>query len=173
MSKSFQKAGVSILLTPTADLLLLFHALKILAVQRLADFISCRMYLFLRQQTALQRNFLQTRNVSSGAVLNLCNTVCREQQAVRCTGIHPYKAALKRNHIQLAAAQIFQMDIRDLILSACGGLEIFRDFDDLIVIEVQTRNNVIGFRKARFFLNADCLAVPSNSTTPNARGSST
>ena len=55
--------------------------------------------------------------------------------------------------MELTTAHIFDVDVGDFQLAACGRLQIASDVHNAVIIEVQTGDNVVGFRITRLFLD--------------------
>ncbi len=73
--------------------------------------------------------------------------------------IQPGKAAPQSLHAQVAPAQIFVVDTRDLDLPARRRLHIGRDTDHIIVIEIKPRHGIIALRLCRLLLYGKRPAV--------------
>src|SRR6266496_724725 len=70
------------------------------------------------------------------------------------TRIQPCHATTHHHDFQLGLTQISSVDVGDLELAACTGLQRSCDRHDLIVVEIQARHRVPRLRVLRFFLNA-------------------
>ena len=73
--------------------------------------------------------------------------------------IQPGKALPEERDIQLTLLEIASVQIRDLELPPRGGLQLPRIIYDPIIIEVESRHRVIGFRELRLLLNGDGLPL--------------
>ncbi len=68
------------------------------------------------------------------------------QQRVERAGVQPGRAADHLLDRQPAPVEVDPVDVGDLVLTARRFLQALGDLDDVVVVEVQTRNRVIGFR---------------------------
>ena len=93
--------------------------------------------------TALPLIETQAGDVSAGLVLHALDLLRGIQQVFRRACVQPDKVAVELDHMQLAAAQVFQIDVRDLELAARRGLEVVRDLHHVIVIEIQAGDDII------------------------------
>ena len=73
--------------------------------------------------------------------------------------IQPCKASSQSFYLQSSSVQIFVINACDLNFTSCRRLHIFCDLHYIIVVEVKSRNRIIGLRMLRFFLNGKSLAV--------------
>ena len=110
---------------------------------------------FLVDIAAAVCDFLGAGNIASGRILYTLDFLRGVEQAVRRAGIEPDKITVELDYMQLFAAHILQIDVRNLKLTACGRLQIARNLYDTVVIEVQTRNNIVRLRIARLLLDGD------------------
>ena len=109
--------------------------------------------------TALPLIETQAGDVSAGLVLHALDLLRGIQQVFRRACVQPDKVAVELDHMQLAAAQVFQIDVRDLELAARRGLEVVRDLHHVIVIEIQAGDDIIRLGVARLFLDRDRAAL--------------
>lgn len=118
-------------------------------------------------------DFLEAGDVASGVVLDLLDRLGRVQQIIGRARVKPGKITIQLDDMKLVAAQVFQIDVRDFEFAARRGFQAARDVDDLVIIKIDARDNIVRFGKRGFSSIESALPVSSNSTTPNARGSST
>ncbi len=104
-------------------------------------------------------DLLQAGDLESLAGFDRADEVCGVEHAVVRAGVQPGVAALEHFHVELAAPQVFVVHGGDLKLAACGRLDVFRDVDDVVVVEIQPRDGVVGFRLFRLLLDGDRIAL--------------
>ena len=59
------------------------------------------------------------------------------------SGIEPCKSPSEGLNVERTPSEVFVVDARYLDLAPCGGLNVLCDLNDVIVIEVKTRNRII------------------------------
>ena len=74
-------------------------------------------------------------------------------------GVQPCDAATEDLHAQLAASQVLEVDVGDLVLAASGGTQRGGDVEHGVVVEVQAGHGDTGLRCDRFLLDADHATV--------------
>ncbi len=60
---------------------------------------------------------------ASGLILHAADNLCGVEQAVRRTGIEPDEIPVELFNVQLTAFHVLDIDIRNLQLASCRGLE--------------------------------------------------
>ena len=79
------------------------------------------MDLLLGDPALVQSQLLQTAHIAPRGVLDLFNGVPRLDQAVRSARVQPGEILLQRDDLELAPAQVLQVDIGDLQLPRAEG----------------------------------------------------
>jgi hypothetical protein len=74
-------------------------------------------------------------------------------------GVQPRRAPVEHGDVQGAATQVLRIDRGDLELAPVTGLEVPRDLDDVVVVEVQTGDGVAALGLLRLLLDREHLAV--------------
>ena len=74
-------------------------------------------------------------------------------------GVKPGVAAAHDFYLEFFAFEVDAVDVGYLEFSACAGFDIFCDFDDVVVVEVEARYCVAGFGFFGFFFDGDGLFV--------------
>lgn len=144
---------------------------QIASVQRFIKLCGMAQNGFLVDIAAAVCDFFGAGNIASGRILYTLDLLRGVKQAVRRAGIEPDKITVELDYMQLFAAHILQVDVRNLKLTACGRLQIARNLYDTVVIEVQTRNNIVRLRIARLLLDGDgaalCIELNHAERTPD------
>jgi len=76
-------------------------------------------------------------------------------QAVVGPGVQPGIAATQPLHMQIAALEVHIVDGGDLQFAARRRLDVGRNIDNVVVVEIKAGDRPIGFRLLRLFLNRD------------------
>src|SRR5690606_16607466 len=74
-------------------------------------------------------------------------------------GVEPRATAREQVCTQAALREIRLVDVGDLELAARGRLEVLRDVDDAVVVDVEAGDRVVRLRGLRLLLDAEDLAV--------------
>src|SRR5262249_19167283 len=117
-----------------------------------------------------KRDLLDAGDHEPLALLQRLDEVRRLQERLVRPGVEPRDTPAEALDVQLARAEIGEVDVRDLQLAAVGGLERRGDVDDAVVVKVQTGHGPRRARPDRLLLEAP---PASNSTTPYRCGSRT
>ena len=80
------------------------------------------------------------------------------QQGVVGACVKPGVAAAHGLDVELVAREVGLVDVGDLELTARRRLDLLRDSDDVLVVEVKTRHGKVGLRRGWLFLEAHGLA---------------
>jgi len=70
--------------------------------------------------------------------------------------------------VKFIVLEVALINVGDLQLPARGRLERFRDLHDLVIVEIQAGDRIVGFRLCGFFLDIVGLPFASRWTTPLA-----
>src|SRR5450759_1767328 len=104
------------------------------------------------QEPASPGDFLRAADLQSLAVLDGANVVGSLEQRVEGPRVQPRGAAREDLDVEPALAEVFAVDVGDLVLAAGRWLEVPRDGHAVVVVEVQTRHRVAALRCGRLLL---------------------
>ena len=105
------------------------------------------------------RNLLRTCDVAAGLILHAADNLCGFEQVVGGTGIQPDEIPVELFNVQLTAFHVLDIDIRNLQLASCRGLESAGDLHNRVIVEIQTRNDIVRLRIARLLLDGNSTAL--------------
>ena len=74
-------------------------------------------------------------------------------------GVEPGVAAAHGLDVEFVAREVGFVDVGDLELTARRRLDLLRDIDDVLVVEVEARHGEVGLRRGWLFLEAHGLAL--------------
>lgn len=120
-----------------------YHVLRCL-LQRAIIYISIAVRDLFRASDQTSRTLLQFPNLPGG-----------NKHALRISRIKPVKMLAKRHYLQFALSEVFLVYIRNFKLSAGGGLQILCNGNDLIVIKVKARYDIMRLWNFRFLLKSN------------------
>src|SRR5262249_23948094 len=112
-----------------------------------------------RYPALAEGDLLQTRDLETLPALQGRDEARGIEQRGGCAGVEPGKAATELLHEQLAGIEIAAIDVGDLQLAARRRLDLPRDLDDMLVVEIEPGDRLIGFRMRRLFLDRQCTAL--------------
>jgi predicted nuclease with RNAse H fold len=85
-------------------------------------------------------------------VLDGADEVAGVVQGVEGPGVQPGHATLEHLDREATLFEVVPADVGDLVLAARRGLELARDLDDVLVVEVQPWNSEVAARVLRLLL---------------------
>src|SRR5882724_3624913 len=132
---------------------------QILAIFAFRQFIQDALQLPLVDEVRPERDFLEACDLKSLPMLDRRDVISRFEQTRLGSSIEPGHAATERFHVQLVSFEINRIQICDLQLVACGGLQLPAELDHAAVVNVETGNREIALRLLRFFLEAQRAPV--------------
>src|SRR5262245_40001161 len=112
-----------------------------------------------RDVSHAEGDLLEARDHQTLSLFDRVNVVRRLDERVVGAGVEPGDAARQLLDVQLSAIEIRAVDVGDLELAARRRLEVRRDVDDLVVVEVQPGHRVRRLGTRRLFLETDRAAV--------------
>src|SRR5581483_828388 len=80
------------------------------------------------------------------------------QRVVR-SGVQPRTAAAEQPNVEDSTSQVLAIDVSDLILPTGGGAERRRDIEDIVVVEVQACDGIVGLWRGGLLLDAAHASV--------------
>src|SRR5436190_12026594 len=107
-----------------------------------------------------ERNLLETPDHQSLAFLDGLNVARGLHQRLVRAGIEPRHTSGQLFDDELTVPEIRLIDIGNLELASGRRLQSRGDVDDLVVVEIETGDDIGGFRPRGLFLEADRAAVP-------------
>src|SRR5262249_55934675 len=99
-----------------------------------------------------KRDFFDASNLQALPRFDGFNECGGLDEGFRRARIEPGKTATEYLDAQLPAGEIFPVDVGYLEFTACGWLEILRDLNHLVVVEVQSRDGEMRLGSRRLFL---------------------
>ena len=104
-------------------------------------------------------NFLRCRHLHTLAFLDGMNELAGFQHRFMGTGIQPGEAPPHGLDIQAALLKIEAVQIGDLKLAACRGLDALGQLDHIAVVKIQAGDGIARFGGFGFFFQADGFAL--------------
>lgn len=105
-------------------------------------------------------DFLDAGDLEPLAVFNRGDEVARLEKAFMGARIEPGHAPTQKLHLQFTLFQVFLVDVGYLQFAPRRGLQILRDIDDGVVVEIEPDNGIVGLGSRRLLFQTDDLALP-------------
>src|SRR5688572_4455536 len=100
-------------------------------------------------------NFLRTRDFQSLPSLDRFDEARGVLQGLVCPCVQPCHPPTENLDVQRSAAQVFPVDVGDLVFAAGRRFEVARDVEDGVVVEVESRHGKLRARADWFLFQPD------------------
>src|SRR5450830_1659655 len=122
---------------------------QVRTVSRLDEGLCSRLEFSVRQEAPPPRDLLRATDLEALAMLDRPHVVGGLQQRVERSRVEPSSPPWKNVDLQATLLEVDAVDVGDLVLAAGRRREVVRDGDDIVVVEVQTRNSEVALRLRR------------------------
>ena len=117
-----------------------------------------RFELFGLDPSLAEGDFLGAGDLQSLALLDGGDELAGFEQTVVGAGIEPGVTAAHDLDVELAFFEVEAVEVGDLEFATWRGFEVARQADDLVVVEVEASDGVVGFGLFRLLFEAEHLA---------------
>ena len=135
------------------------QAQQVLAITILGQRLGECLELFRRDPALAEGDFFRAGDLEALALLDGGDELAGFEQAVVGAGVEPGVAAAHDLDVELALFEVEAVEVGDFQFTARRGLEVAGEVDDLVVVEVEAGDGVVGFGLLRFLFEAEYLAA--------------
>jgi len=129
------------------------------AISSFLEPFASRTCLIGSDEALVKRDLFEARNLDTLPVLDRPDELRRLEEAVVRASVEPRIASAHLFDEQVARFHVQAVEIGDLKLAAGGGLQVARELDDAVVVEIQAGNRMVRLGLCGLFLEADRLAA--------------
>ena len=115
--------------------------------------------LFRRDPALAEGDFFRAGNLEALAFFNGRDELAGFEQAIVGAGVEPGIAATHDFDVELSLLEVEAVEVGDLEFAAGRGLEVAGQIDDLVVVEVEAGDGVVGLGLLRLFFEAKHFAA--------------
>src|SRR5262245_3208352 len=135
------------------------HVLKVAAIFAFRELSGERLQLRERKEPLPKRGLFRAANLYALPFLDRLDVRRGFMEAAARARVEPGKTAAETMHVQLAPAQIFDIDVGYFQFATRRRFQILRDGNDIVIVDVKSRNGVVAFWTLRLFFDGDRAAV--------------